>query len=113
MAAPYGVSLHDETGPLCCFGIASPWPGLGIAWMEEVSSEALAPHRYQVASTVLRHFRRWTQETPYRRIEAHAPCAHALANRLLRKLGFVLVTRKLAYGRGGESVNEYCWLPKE
>jgi hypothetical protein len=113
MPTPYALVLHDDQGPVCAFGIASPWPGMGIAWLEERDQASAQAHAYQIGAAVLRSFRRWTTETSYRRIEAHAPVLHPLANKLLLALDFQWVATKHHYGRQGEAVHEYCWLPKE
>ena len=105
------VTLWDGAAPLCCFGISSPWPGMGFAWCEERDPLIMRAHGRRVGLALARHWRQWVAAGTYRRIESRAPADHAAANALLEWLGFDFVALKPGYGREGQTVCEYVYYP--
>lgn len=103
------LTVFDGEQPLCCFGISSPWSGLGIAWCEE--REPLLQHGRRVGLVIARAWRQWLAEHHYARIESRVPVDHADARRLLLWLGFVFVAAKPWYGPDGKDVWEYVYYP--
>src|SRR5882672_2648228 len=88
------VTIWDGEQPLCCFGISSPWPGLGFAWCAERDPEQMQLIGRRIGLTIARTWRQWLTEIHYQRIESRAPETHAAAQRLLRWLGFQQVSVK-------------------
>jgi RimJ/RimL family protein N-acetyltransferase len=107
------LTVWDGEEPLCCFGITSPWPGLGVAWCAERDAEAMALHGRRVGLLIARMWRQWLVEGHYRRIESRAPRSHRAAQRLLDWLGFEFVAAKRLYGPDNITVFEYVYFPKE
>lgn len=107
------LTLWDGEFPVCCFGITSPWPGLGVAWCEERDQASMQAQARAIGRAIHRAWCGWLATGHYRRIESRAPADHAAAQRLLRWLRFTLVATKPHYGRLGETVMEYVYYPKE
>lgn len=106
------VTILEGAVPLCCFGITSPWPGLGFAWFEERDQGSMQKYRFRVARVVLRHWQQWLGEGAYQRIECHVPRQHIAAMLLARWLGFEWVAEKPHYGRDGETIMEGVYYPR-
>lgn len=105
------LTMWDGEEPLCCFGISSPWPGLGFAWCAERDPVAMDVHGRRVGLAIVRQWRQWLREGGYQRIESRAPQSHAAAQRLLRWLGFAASAVKPHYGPDDRTVVEFVYYP--
>jgi hypothetical protein len=120
LSVPPSTEVHTQaltiwdgdSTPLCCFGITSPWPGLGVAWCAERDPAQMRHLGRLVGLTMARTWRQWLAEVPYQRLESRAPQTHAAAQRLLRWLGFTQVSVKPHYGPDDITVVEYVLYPK-
>lgn len=106
------VTVWDSAIPLCCFGISSPWPGLGMAWCEERDPQAMHTHGRQIGRLLKHYWTSWLADGQYQRIESRAPATHLGAQRLVQWLGFQLVSAKPHYGPHDQTVLEYVYYPE-
>jgi len=111
-ATRYAVTIYDKTGPLCCFGITSPWAGYGVAWFLERDPLEVGRHSVGVGRHVVSAFGLWTRETAYRRLDAFPPLLHCASCRLVERLGFSYEGQMPGYGIGGETHLRYVWFPE-
>lgn len=107
------LTIVDGQGVLCCFGISSPWPGLGMAWCEERDPLSMQAHGRRVGLAIHRAWRQWLAEGQYRRIECHHPQTHDASRRLVQSLGFTNPTVKPAYLRDGGTAVAWEFYPGE
>lgn len=103
------VTLWAHHHPLACFGITQLWAGVGIAWMEDAGEPLVTLYRGFLARAVLTHWRNWTVDGVFRRIDSYVPANHTRAQALVRHLGFTLVARKPHYAQDGGTTLEYAW----
>jgi hypothetical protein len=96
-----------EDEPLCCWGITTVWPGVGIAWFLERQPWATHAMASRIARAVMRSWQTWHQD--FRYVEALVALERDDARRLIEWLGFVRVVVKPGYGPTGGTMLEYAW----
>lgn len=103
----HAITVLSEGEPLCCWGISTLWPGVGLAWFLERQPLAGHPYASRIARAVLQAWRGWQPD--FRYVEALVVAEREDSRRLIEWCGFECLACKPRYGPGGETMLEYVW----
>lgn len=108
-AAPlaHALTVMRDNLPLCCWGIQTFWPRVGMAWFLERYCLAGDPQASRIARAIARTWEQWQPD--FRYVEALVLADREDSQRLIRWCGFEYLATKVGYGPGGETMHEYVW----
>lgn len=101
------ITVLSEEEPLCCWGVTTLWPGVGVAWLLERQRLTGHPYASRIARAVRRTWEGWSRD--FRYVEALVMADRPDSQRLIAWCGFMCTARKEGYGPGGETMLEYTW----